>query len=131
MIDVNSTPNDDGPPRWIVIDRSADNITYTLLTSVFGHRIDGELIGCVITNTRANAYWDTLECSDRLSSSERAIACLARGCFMIEQHGVRADHGRLVVESIAALTSPIGARITPEGPESRSGARTCPSGDAP
>ena len=89
MIEPNSAPNSDSASRWAVVDRSADGTTFTLLASVFGHRIDGELIGCVITRTRAVVCWDSLEHSDRLSSSERAIACLAHGCSMITRHPLR------------------------------------------
>jgi hypothetical protein len=94
--------------RWDVVNRSFSCSTFEILQTVLGHRSDGELIGCVLDDTTATVQWDRLVTSDRLSSTERALLHIARGCSIIERHGIRADHAGVVTEAIACAVDSAG-----------------------
>jgi len=88
--------SDQAEARWDIVARSASTSTFAMLHALLAQRTDGELIGCIIDETTATVHWDTLINSGRLSSTERAITHIARGCKIIERHGIRPDHRTLV-----------------------------------
>jgi hypothetical protein len=66
-----------------------DDYPYTLelLGALVGHRDDRDELGYAPTEHGANVDWERLTTSSMLSTTERAMAQIARGCATLERAG--------------------------------------------
>ncbi len=66
----------------------ADDVPLSLsvLRALVGHRADREQLGYRPDEWGADVDWDLLA-SGKLSTTEKAIVYIARGCAIIERHG--------------------------------------------
>lgn len=83
--------------------------TLRLLGDLLGHRNDGQSVGFMPTDSGAMVCWNLLLGGTKLSTTERAVMHIARGCCTIEWHGVQANHGASAMRTLEALTKPVSA----------------------